>query len=93
MLLLVSGSVAVVVRFEGPLGGQAQVLGLFLCELGELHPQLVQVGSCHLLVQLWRQNKVLVASNGSSSIWVLTKRLRSADVSRFTETPAPLHVL
>lgn len=59
------GSVAVVVRFEGPLCGQAQVLGLFVRQLGELHPQLVQVSSCHLLIQLWRQNKKLVTQKPS----------------------------
>lgn len=45
-------SVAVVVGFEGPLGGEAQVLGLLVRQLGQLHPQLVQVGRGDLLVQL-----------------------------------------
>ena len=49
------GSVAVVVRFEGPLGGQAQVLGLLVGQFGQLHSQFVQVSSCHLLVQLYRE--------------------------------------
>lgn len=40
------------VGFEGPLGGEAQVLGLLLRQLGQLHPQFVQMGSSHLLVQL-----------------------------------------
>lgn len=45
-------SVAVVVRLEGPLGGQTQVLGLLVGQLGQLHPQFVQMGGRHLLVQL-----------------------------------------
>lgn len=40
------------VGFEGPLGGEAQVLGLLVRQLGQLHPQLVQVGRGDLLVQL-----------------------------------------
>lgn len=44
--------VAVVVGLEGPLGGEAQVLGLLVRQLGQLHPQLVQVGRGDLLVQL-----------------------------------------
>lgn len=53
------GLVAVVVRFEGPLCGQAQVLGLLVCQLGQLHSQFVQVGSSHLLVQLITQNRIV----------------------------------
>lgn len=45
-------SVAIVVGFEGPLGGEAQVFGLLVRQLGQLHPQFVQMGSSHLLVQL-----------------------------------------
>lgn len=40
------------VGFEGPFGGEAQVLGLVVRQLGQLHPQLVQVGGGDLLVQL-----------------------------------------
>lgn len=40
------------VGFEGPLGGQTQVLGLFVGQLGQLHSQFVQMGGCHLLIQL-----------------------------------------
>lgn len=45
-------SVAVMVGFEGPLGGEAQVFGLLVRQLGQLHPQFVQMGSSDLLVQL-----------------------------------------
>lgn len=48
-------SVAIVVWLEGPLWGKTQVLGLLVCQLGELHSQFVQVSSCHLLVQLLKQ--------------------------------------
>lgn len=34
-------SVAIMVRFEGPLGGEAQVLGLLLGQLGQLHSQFI----------------------------------------------------
>lgn len=62
LLLLVlpswaGGSVAIVVWFEGPLGGQTQVLGLLVGQLGQLHSQFVQVGCCHLLIQLLRQRE------------------------------------
>lgn len=49
-------SVAVMVRFEGPLGGEAQVFGLLVRQLGQLHPQFVQMGSSDLLVQLRGEN-------------------------------------
>lgn len=48
-------SVAIVVWLEGPLWGKTQVLGLLVCQLGELHAQFVQVSSCHLLIQLLKQ--------------------------------------
>lgn len=46
------GLVAVVVGLEGPLGGQAQVLGLLVGQFGQLHSEFVQVSRCHLLIQL-----------------------------------------
>lgn len=49
------GSVAIVVWFEGPLGGQTEVLGLLVGQFGQLHSEFIQVGSCDLLVQLWTQ--------------------------------------
>lgn len=51
-LSLEGDSVAIVVWFEGPLGGKTQVLGLLVCQLGQLHSQFIQMGSCHLLIQL-----------------------------------------
>lgn len=42
------------VRLEGALTGHAQVLGLLLSQLGQLHVQLAQVGFSHCLIQLWR---------------------------------------
>lgn len=50
-------SVAIVVWFEGPLGGKTQVLGLLICQLGQFHSQFIQVRSCHLLIQLLEELK------------------------------------
>lgn len=50
-------SVSVVVRFERAFRGQAQVPGLFVRQLGQLHSQLVQVSRRHLLVQLQHRTR------------------------------------
>ena len=47
-------SVAVVIRLERAFTGHAQVLGLFLSQLGQLHIQLAQVGFSHCFIQLGR---------------------------------------
>lgn len=44
--------VAVMVWFEGPIYRQTQVLRLVLCQLGQLHPQFVQMRSCDFFIQL-----------------------------------------
>lgn len=52
------------VRLEGAVTGHAQVLGLLLSQLGQLHVQLAQVDFSHCLIQLVRQevnaNSILV---------------------------------
>lgn len=50
-------SVSVVVWLEGPISGQAQVFGLFVTQLRQLHTQLVQMSSSHSFIQL--ENKTL----------------------------------
>ena len=47
-------SVAVVIRLERAFTGHAQVLGLLLSQLGQLHIQLAQVGFSHCFIQLGR---------------------------------------
>lgn len=47
-------SVAVVIRLEWTFTGHAQVLGLLLSQLGQLHIQLAQVGFSHCFIQLGR---------------------------------------
>lgn len=42
------------IRLEGTITGQAQVLGLLLSQLGQLHIQLSQVGFSHCFIQLER---------------------------------------
>ena len=48
-------SVAVVIRFEGAVTVHAQVLGLLLNQLGQLHIQLAQVGFSRCFIQLLGQ--------------------------------------
>ena len=47
-------SVAVVIRLEGAINGHAQILGLLLSQLGQIHIQLTQVGFGDCLIQLLR---------------------------------------
>ena len=47
-------SVAVVIRLERAFTGHAQVLGLLLSQLGQLHIQLAQVGFSHCFIKLGR---------------------------------------
>lgn len=42
------------IRLEGAITGQAQVLGLLLSQFGQLHIQLTQVGFSHCFIQLER---------------------------------------
>lgn len=50
-------SIAVVIRFEGAIAGHAQVLGLLLSQLGQLHIQLAQVGFSDCFIQLGRNTE------------------------------------
>lgn len=47
-------SIAVVIWLEGAITGHAQILGLLLSQLGQLHIQLAQVGFSYCFVQLGR---------------------------------------
>lgn len=72
------GSVAIVVWFEGPLGGQTKVLGLLVGQFGQLHSEFIQVGSCDLLVQLWthREKQLLLAPSRRAEVTYFTVRLQ-----------------
>ena len=50
-------SVALVIRLEWAFSGHAQVLGLLLSQLGQLHIQLAQMGFSHGFIQLGRDRK------------------------------------
>ena len=54
------------IRLEGAVDGHAEVLGLLLSQLGQLHIQLAQVGFSHRLIQLQKQKSQELTSCSST---------------------------
>lgn len=80
------------IGFEGPLDGEAQVFGLLVCQLGQLHPQLVQMSSSDLLVQLGGGEESETGKSRTdlhqspTPVWILSASLKVSAPTTRAET-------